>query len=935
MQHDFDRRSKIARIQSRCWFLMLTLFMIFSLFAEEVCKFSYRGQPELWNNKTMRVPDDMVAMSEYLYVGQPGDTVYDTTRTPSIMFVLDHSGSMTGASGLDRWGNRFRVTHDLIDTIQAKARIAEIGVAVFNKHLYYDKRDDPIFEDIAPQDIDNAAYIPLLQLNKDYNGKTGYEILKHYLEIDTVNDTTGMSIINGDTTWIIVKSMGLVYKSGWWNESATHINAGINAVRKAMQSAQYKKDNHYTIFISDGEATYPNDGTENDFVGGQKMPTTFTIFFVKQGGQAPQTLVDFTNNVRTNGYSATNPDSEIWEFQNTNYEALMKFLMENVVNQILQKSTHTPTKMIVNNGTPTNNWDKKAFTFPELFPLVGWTTDFEFEIDYHVVRDTLNPNTGLLDTVEYDTTTHTKFTVEIDPNMGELDSLDWDVRCWDRELAFYDNNNPTNVINELMNPLEIRFHYSAGEADYHYTEAEVEIFTVTGKEQDREKFKLTKNGFVFSKEFENQLINDNSTPTKNDGKLQHYEEDTVCAVFRNSEKPKLKLDTLMIKVPCGFAGFVEVDKAAYYDRTADGYVDSILVYATTAIVGGLTETHVQELVDSVITFPDFRNFTVQDKGLCNNGFYILVSEDENHDPFTYVTKDDKLVFREFFFSSGGKIEKKTIAIEDRVAPIIHWQERSALLIDYMDPGISDTLTVEFSEEINNVTAKEPFYFLAKANNQEYQIRLEAVSHNKDKMKFFVTDVNGVKSMVHGDTLWIHETDKVGDNLGNFQNNLKNIRRMLYVDRRIMPYDFIPQAVTPVDLGALNDENIIPNEVIAVIENVEELNLHQNSGGDYYGMMLMVVPDPPEIIKYLDDLRLKGNLTIFDALGNQVVENLNMSWWEAEKKLVTVWNMKNQNLRSVGSGTYVVIMKIEDITSSLGYDNGGPISMKKILVGVKE
>ena len=153
----------------------------------------------------------------------------------------------------------------------------------------------------------------------------------------------------------------------------------------------------------------------------------------------------------------------------------------------------------------------------------------------------------------------------------------------------------------------------------------------------------------------------------------------------------------------------------------------------------------------------------------------------------------------------------------------------------------------------------------------------------------------------------------------------------------MPYTFIPKAVSPVDL-ANTYVNRIPSEIIAVLDNqgiLDDLGLSQITGGSYYGMLIMVVPDPENIGDFLQDLKLKGDISIFDAVGNQVVARSEMAWWDEKKSLVYVWNIKNENDRTVGSGSYAAIIEFEDITESLGFQNGGKKQLKKIMVGVRE
>jgi len=902
--------------------------------AVEVTKFAYRGQPEKYNNGVIVVPTRTVAMSNYLYVGSPKDTVFDTIHQPSIMFLIDNSASMReNSDAVDPWGNRFKVTHSLIDTIYRNSPYAEVGVVVFRTYLFFDDRDDPLFETIS-QDTAISAYIPLLQLNKDYNGKKGYEIIKHYLQTDTVRDTTGISIINGDTTYTIRKTIDITYNPRWGVEGNTNINKGFYAIKKAMQSAQYLKENQFVIFFSDGGANKGNP--PNQYVQDVKtgVPTTFTVYFLHPDStQAPQALFDMTNNIKNSAYSSTNPKSNLWEYRNTTHDALMDFLMKNVVKEILKKSVFNPIQMIIN-GEEVTNWDSAGFTFGKLFPLTGAKTDFLFTIKYHVRKDTLNKQTGMLDSIAYDTTRYIDFDVVVDPNQGPLPDSLFDVRPWNRELGFYFNNTLVPAIREMMNPLQIRFDYNAGIAKYDYTNARVDIYTVSGSVKDRESFVLTKNGTTFSANFQHKVI-ETGNPTPGDGVLQHYLVDTIVAVFRNSEDPKLPLDTLMIRVPSTFSGVVQAKNAWYFDNSADGYVDSIFIEMTTDINGGITNDQAQEIVNKALKLPTFRKFTINNYGRDSNNIYLHVTEEKSHNPFTYITPDDKLIVSEVFLSAGGKIEAGTISIIDKVAPIIHWDAKSASLVDFMADSIIDTLYMKFSEPVKRVTANEPFYFLDLDNHTSYTVNLAGITQPEPgKMVFSVTSVSGVDYMEDGDTVWIHETDRVCDEAGNSQNNNLNTRRKLYVKRIALPYEFIPQAVSPVSFKTIGD-NRVPAEIVSVLgSELANLNIQKNPGGDYCGMIIMVVPDPENIGQFIPDLKIRGTLTILDAVGNTLVLKQPLAWWDQRKSLVSVWNLKNRNGRVVGSGMYVCLFEVEDITPTLGYDNQPKKLFKKITIGVK-
>jgi hypothetical protein len=317
----------------------------------------------------------MVAMSEYIYVDQPMkmDTTVDT---PSIFFIIDNSGSMKSVvSPNDVDGNRFTVTSAFIDTIQQKFTKAEVGVAVFGTWLFFNLPDRNYF--VNCPNVDSGAYVPLLELDKqypNYNNMTGYQVLKEIL------DTAVYTGQYGDYVDLQYQPTDSILMG-----TSTHINASFEAAKHAfMQSAlnAVKRQKHFIIFLSDGEATYPQDGTQNDFVQGTGVPTTFTVFFTPTGN-VPTTILEMTNNIRTNGYSVSNQHSNCWGFENTSFEQLMKFLMDNVIIAINSDRTLTPTQITIS-GISATNWNNTGFTFNNLFPLTGEITEFNYSITYAI-----------------------------------------------------------------------------------------------------------------------------------------------------------------------------------------------------------------------------------------------------------------------------------------------------------------------------------------------------------------------------------------------------------------------------------------------------------------------------------------------------------------------------------------------------------------------
>jgi len=1141
-------------------FLLTYIILLGLTYAEmkQACEVVYQGDLNDLNDSSVIVPEMSVALSGIIKIISTTDGV-NGASPPSIFFVIDNSASMMGASGTDGLCQRFAISSWFIDTLMTIYPKAEVGLSIFNGGLYIDPTDDTLFVKCPGYEL--GGYLPLLKLNQHYGQETGQEVINKYLEIQTGSMFA---------TLVYVPSNPAIGAN-----AGTNINAGFTCAKHAFTNSIYKKtERHFVIFLSDGEANVAS-GPETDpaayVTKVDGIPTTFTVFFTASG-QAPTSLINFTNNVKTNGYSKINDKSNIWSIQ---ANRLKQLLIENVMTIIFSSTSMSPDTITLN-GLVNNTYDtlNQIFTFNNPFPLLGVSTDFKYGVDYTVEKDSVDTASG--DTIHtvYDTSISGEFAVKIQngaplpthyPDTFRLD-------CWEREIVFYYNNNQINFVNETMTPITVRFNYNPGIAKYDYTNAsaKLEITNTSGISRDKETIILTKNGNTFTGTFPRVLLQNSASPTQGDGILQHYSTDNIVATFRNNENPKLPLDTLVSQIPFNFGGIIVIDSGFYYDNNANGYIDSIYVAATNNIAGGLTNTHIKELLDSAITLPAFRNFiinsygitqggfyirvveatshtpvtytttndritvkeyilsaggkvaagnpriydriapiihwdprsallrdyrvssksdtlgvkfsepvksvssdepfyflnhtnnsnyvvklsaaghpqpdslvfhvasvagTMQDGdslwiheanriaddtagnfqnntlnikrrlyvdvlygpitiecgyyydnnadgyvdsiyvkatteiegGLTNNhiaeivdkaitlpafrgftvggsgvvtgGFFIKVTENKGHNPITYITNDDKLIVSTYKLSMGGEVVGGTLPVYDRVAPLIHWEARAAYLIDFMDPAIADTLFIKFSEPVNRVTAIEPFYFLDKDNNTNYTVTLSDVGQPEtDKMVFSVTSVSGVDYMEDGDSVWIKETDRVCDDRGNFQNNNQNARRRLYVRRIVLPYTYVPRAVSPISVQSLTTtDNRVPVDIVTVLGNdgiLNDLNLQKNASGDYCGMIIMVVSDPDNIGQFIPDLKIRGTLTMLDAVGNTLVLKANLAWWDQRKSLVWVWNLKNRNGRVVGSGMYVCLFEIEDITPSLGYDNRPQKQVKKITIGVK-
>jgi hypothetical protein len=167
-------------------------------------------------------------------------------------------------------------------------------------------------------------------------------------------------------------------------------------------------------------------------------------------------------------------------------------------------------------------------------------TKFFYRIKYTIWHETITGNDTQL--VPRDTVCDGDFSFFI--QKGAVTPDTFDVKCWNRFLGFYYNNQKIIEATDSMSHLEIRFDYDSGTAKYNYSKVCVELITYGdgGAGKDKETFLLQKNGKRFSYVFPVEVT---VNPVQNDLKLQVASTDKIYAVFRNNETPMLWLDSLI------------------------------------------------------------------------------------------------------------------------------------------------------------------------------------------------------------------------------------------------------------------------------------------------------------------------------------------------------------------------------------------------------
>jgi hypothetical protein len=387
------------------------LLVSIQIFAGEICNMRLRRCPEEFNNSTIYVPKKVNSIASNFFVCMPMNFVEggEGSGSPSIMFVIDHSGSMSGLSGSDATdtaGTRFTVTRALIDTIKNKYPGAEVGLIIFQNLLYLDTRNQPFAVPLPssypfPSGIQTQGYIPLMPLDSMLNDTLSViNMLKKLLETKKVPKEKYSTRMTTD----------LVYQPLFTEQTlaGTNINTAFDAAKYAMEKSTNARENKFIIFLSDGEP-YPEEsgyrlhGNKDpyDFQNAINVPATFTVYFVtRKNDPVPTSIEQMTENVRTNGFSANNHLSDAWSIQ-TNYDTLLNFLMTRAISPIFTSIRKQPTKLVLNNTTYSQyNTKDSSFNVPDL-KLNDSVTSLNLKINYTIHVDSSSQTKDTLSQINF------------------------------------------------------------------------------------------------------------------------------------------------------------------------------------------------------------------------------------------------------------------------------------------------------------------------------------------------------------------------------------------------------------------------------------------------------------------------------------------------------------------------------------------------------
>lgn len=845
--------------------LICIAFQIFvpGVEAAEVCEWNFRSCPEDLNGQVITVPDNVISLSPNVRACN-AVTQLTSADTAAIMFVIDNSSSMTsggmgGARGNDVQGLRFSVTKDLLDTIYQSQPSSWVGLVVFRAGLYFDKNSYDIFEPLEgisdSSDYPDQAYLPPLKLDSTYNfdgtEMKGIDVIKFLLQT---------------TTPPRQQAVQLVYEPEFEMRSGTNINSGFDAALQGLDkipTGLISKEQRFLVFLSDGTPS-PTEESEKPlyyFKQGLNTPTTFTVFLHNSLRVAPDSLVEMTENIRNNDYSETNPKSDIWVTKADNRDSVMSLFMNNVMNVIISKKSGQPTTMKLN-GVVSTSYSDSAFKFNKDFAISTDTTTFTLEVTWRMI--------DAEDGSAYDTTDTNSFKIVRStrvnqPSEGYLD-------CWERDLFLQFNGKPINAINETMNKLEVVFTTNSDR----YKKVSVDITHKSGSTKDSLlALPLSENDSGFSGFFEREV----GAP-KRDNVLQHSDPDSIILIYRNPDNP---LDTIRKAYPFAISKILKFPAASYFDKNADGKVDSIFIE-----VEGPVDQEDLEKLKSSITLPEPRKFKVNSISVVKGGIALDVTEQSN-EIRTYVSPTDKIIVNSGSLPAGGLIEGNIINVQDKVAPV--------LLSGTFFSDRQDSLQVEFSEPVKHFSSKEPILF--SHGGKTYRVEL-AENGVFSKERFYTSKVISVESgsaITEGDLIWINPAAGIGDTLGIKQLNPENRRVPLKVQEA--EYEITVRTVN----NPMKPDKPVPPEVV---------NVFGEKGKKVPPNGVVIVVEPKGEIK--NKIKMdEGKVSIYDVVKHLVKKDIEGVFDEGTQKLYFIWDGTNEKKRVVGTGTYNAVIRATTIS----------------------
>lgn len=355
----------------------------------------------------------------------------------------------------------------------------------------------------------------------------------------------------------------------------------------------------------------------------------------------------------------------------------------------------------------------------------------------------------------------------------------------------------------------------------------------------------------------------------------------VCDMYGNKAHPENRLVPFTLRKTPG-----KVISAYYLDPDADGIVDKATLNFNKRVA--ISEFKVS------FTWANSVKTTVLDSARFSYGkdsTEISVNLTGAFSQKLILTSGAMYVYIENIGSNGGQ----SALVNDSASPVL----TSAEILPGMRNGIktTDTLVCSFSEEIRDIKCINPLLFSRtdQGQNTEYQMSLTVVRSSKDKWYFVIDDIKGVEYPESSDSVWINDICGISDTLSNRQTVHDNHRVALKVNPLPVNYS-VKVGPNPIHLQG-DDDN---REAVIKIEPSFKLR---------------------QYVKFSIDV------SIFDPVGNLVFKDHIESKDSPTMTVLVKWNGRNRKGRMVGTGTYITIVKVNDLLRNM-------VKTERVKIGVK-
>jgi uncharacterized repeat protein (TIGR01451 family) len=349
----------------------------------------------------------------------------------------------------------------------------------------------------------------------------------------------------------------------------------------------------------------------------------------------------------------------------------------------------------------------------------------------------------------------------------------------------------------------------------------------------------------------------------------------------NNNLPHLNNEPVIISLRKGPAG---VANALYLDANADGFIDSLRVKFKRAVtldeINSITVVlHIENQSKNIIV--DQKNVTLISDSII--GFGIDAKTPSQNKINTSMMIELSIEF------SSAPAKPVLSTVSDKAAPVIvSGKIVPGLNLEDGSGRLSDTLAVEMSEKLAEPLGSDLFNFLSNSNGNHYSLQLRMIGSSNTTYRFLIENSNNV--MVNsGDSIWINSGAKLSDLNGAAQENSKNRRAALSI--------VWPAAKWKVAIGP---NPFKPGETL-IPDNIPDR-------GNGFGTVIRVKPTSSVNISTV-------NVTckIYDLFGNMLFEKKCVNQGDS---YYVVWNGSNKNFRTVGAGTYKVIVICDDGTNKV-------------------